>query len=223
MKKTVQIGTTERGGSIELTIEIEDRNGKGTELSICGDVWLPSRRDIEAGGQMRESLYDYIHKYAPGWDRARLEKVIAIWDRWHLNGMRAGCEHQRANWPDVTEKRTLYTYTLTNAALTLQGSLKRRAQDALANAGSASLTDEEKRVFAAPYSVTTHTDTLPSDLYKLASKEDKAIGWLTEKEHPDGLLSKKCEVCGYKYGHSWMFETLPLEVITELGELTRTN
>lgn len=35
-------------------------------------------------------------RFAPGWNRARWHKFLHIWHRWHLNDMRAGCEHQRA-------------------------------------------------------------------------------------------------------------------------------
>lgn len=33
-------------------------------------------------------------------------------------------------------------------------------------------------------------------------EHQKALGWLRENEHPDGILCKPCPVCGYKYGTS---------------------
>ncbi|KKK83807.1 hypothetical protein LCGC14_2789720, partial [marine sediment metagenome] len=39
------------------------------------------------------------------------------------------------------------------------------------------------------------------------------LTWITRKEHPFGLLSYPCPVCGYKYGSAWLYEPLPQDVI----------
>ena len=41
-------------------------------------------------------------------------------------------------------------------------------------------------------------------------------GWTTEKKHPDGILSKPCNKCGYKYGSKWLKEDLPLNIIKKI-------
>jgi hypothetical protein len=37
------------------------------------------------------------HKLTPGWSEGMLKDFLAVWRDWHLNDMRAGCEHQRAS------------------------------------------------------------------------------------------------------------------------------
>ena len=41
--------------------------------------------------------------------------------------------------------------------------------------------------------------------------EVKALGWLREDEHPEGILSRACPVCGYKYGSSWVYFPIPAD------------
>lgn len=47
-------------------------------------------------GQHSEPLTDPAAIYAEGWTRADAARLAALWDAWHLNDMRAACEHQRA-------------------------------------------------------------------------------------------------------------------------------
>lgn len=53
--------------------------------------------------------------------------------------------------------------------------------------------------------------------------EEKITNWLTQEEHPEGVLSKPCPVCGYKYGSAWLFEEVPAEVIDWLQSLPSTQ
>jgi hypothetical protein len=41
----------------------------------------------------------------------------------------------------------------------------------------------------------------------------RSAGWVTQVEHPEGMLSKPCEVCGYKYGTKWLLEEVPEDVL----------
>ena len=45
------------------------------------------------------------------------------------------------------------------------------------------------------------------------------LGWVRPDEHPDGLMTKECPVCGYKYGTAWLKEDLPAEIIAEIEAL----
>ena len=65
-----------------------------TELSIVGAIWNASGSDWLSGGQCT----DTIRGLFPAGPVARL---VAIWERWHLGGMRSGCVHQTAEkWSD---------------------------------------------------------------------------------------------------------------------------
>lgn len=87
---------------IRLFVEIEYRfeMNQKWELSITG-VEGPKRNGDCVGscGQITVSskrlAYDHFF-YAAGWDGTMLLKLADIWDRWHLNGMRAGSPRQQA-------------------------------------------------------------------------------------------------------------------------------
>ena len=34
--------------------------------------------------------------FTEGWDLQKMQKLLEIWDKWHLNDMRSACEHQRS-------------------------------------------------------------------------------------------------------------------------------
>lgn len=123
--------------------------------SINGNAWGSSGY---AGSHMIEH-YDLAAdlEYCEGWDAESFKKLLEVCDLWHLNGTRAGCEHQMANWDLAAE-------------------------------------------------------------LEVAGKKKRA-NWVTATEHPDGCLSKPCEVCGYRYGSAWLFEELPREVIAYVEAL----
>lgn len=73
-----------------VTVDVELKDGT---LSICGNVWNHLKSDTYLGGQ----CLDDLQKLLP--HDKKLARIVAIWDRWHLNHMRAGCQHQReAGW-----------------------------------------------------------------------------------------------------------------------------
>ena len=47
--------------------------------------------------------------------------------------------------------------------------------------------------------------------------EVKKSGWTYPNEHPEGILTKTCPVCGYKYGSEWRKEEVPAEVLAWLA------
>jgi hypothetical protein len=67
----------------------------GMRLSLIGVEGPMSNGDCEgACGQI--DMYEWhFTLYAPGWDAESVKKLRDIWQRWHLNDMRAGCQHQR--------------------------------------------------------------------------------------------------------------------------------
>jgi len=96
MQKVVRLGTAKtyagRAYSVFATVKMTD--GK---LSICG-VEGPTRDGncIGGCGQIVMHLKPEDLNPAPGWDRAKIGQFLQVWDRWHLNDMKAECEHQRA-------------------------------------------------------------------------------------------------------------------------------
>lgn len=175
-----KIGSLPGVGNVWISAKL-DRTAKGMELSFSGVEGPTKNGDCRGGcGQiiMEFVEYDprgYLHVSdivpAEGWDHAKISRLFDLWDRWHLNGMRAGCAHQKAEgW----EKRPI---------------------------------DQSKPTTAYG----KHFPGQVSDSWNM-------LTWVTPKEHPEGLLTKPCPVCGYRYGSEWLYENIPTDVLSEIDK-----
>ncbi len=145
----------------------------GSKLSIAGvEGPLSSGNCRGSCGQLSEPQEP---RPAPGWDRATISKLWKVWRAWHLNSMRPGCEHQRAEGWD---KQPIDPSKPTNA-----------------------------------YGKHFEGQRQPSW---------NMLTWVSEKEHPKGLLSKPCPTCGYKYGTQWLHEDVPQDVLEFLSQLPKS-
>lgn len=68
-----------------------DINYVNSALSISGQ----SRNICGQMAEYLKTLPAEEYKLNPGWTSKMLDKLIAIWERWHLNDLQAGCAHQR--------------------------------------------------------------------------------------------------------------------------------
>lgn len=169
-----------------------------------------------------------------GWDAELWLDFLEVWERWHLNDMRAACEHQRdLGWLEAArEERTLYHWRLSAAVSSFVRSEVKAAEGLLVAGETVTLEPETARLAALPARVTTSTDAEPSseyvpngpayagDHYNRPS-EVKTRGWLRPDEHPDGLLTAPCPECGYRYGSEWRREEVPADVLAFLQGLPR--
>jgi hypothetical protein len=159
MKKTLHF----TDGKKTANIEIQYSEGR---LSIVGAVFEGQRlrrdeKNLISAGQCLDECKELIP-----------EKLYGVWERWHLNDMRADCEHQRAEgWAE----RPIDPTKPTN-------------------------------------SYGRHFEGQRMDSWNL-------LGWVSETEHPEGLLSRPCPTCGYKYGTAWLREEVPADVIEYLETL----
>ena len=191
------------------------------ELSICGTIeWIGGGYN---GGQCIEALAALLP------NNPTAQRIAEVWQRWHLNHMRAACEHQRASGflDRVGQEVTFYNWRMTSETLTASNAAEKNALKRLKAGETVTLEPMELRLMNLGYSRKTYTETLPEDLapfYELAKgtssydqpREVKTLGWLNQSEHPDGLLGRPCEVCGYKYGSAWLKEELPPEIVAEV-------
>jgi hypothetical protein len=70
-------------------------NWDGTRLSITGVEGPLRNGDCRGGcGQIVMSR-PVVERTAKGWSQELIREFWDTWDRWHLNNMRAECEHQR--------------------------------------------------------------------------------------------------------------------------------
>lgn len=234
MEKVMRIGTLDvghpSGRQADLYIKAEVKDGK---LSISGVVG--PKRNGDAQGGCGQIDMEFAHRnpadndkrttspikpddiiFASCWTSDLWLDLLDVWDKWHLNDMQAGCEHQREKW-DISKELILVKYTLDMEIAKQQNAILEQGQ-------AVQLTDKEARILSLPYSVVKSDSVIPDkEYYKEKSRETKTAGWVYPKEHPEGLLTKPCEVCGYKYGTKWLKKELPQSVIDFISSLPDTD
>lgn len=91
MRKVISLGKVDynRSGrrNCEAEIEIELDNGR---LSICAGIWNPRHSDYYTCGQCVDTVAAFFPK------NKKVQEIVQVWDRWHLNDMRAGTPAQMA-------------------------------------------------------------------------------------------------------------------------------
>ena len=225
-KKTIRIGTVDVGWRtpVDLFCRIECTAGdKGACLSICGvEGPQPNGDAYGSCGQIIGLPWPLVD-YAPGWDAATVERFRATWDRWNLNDMRAGCEHQRAaQWGAV--RIEVVTYGLTHDAMRLRDAALKEATRAGLRNEAAELTPTARALaemsdwYADRYAPPS-ADSPLSGCYEIKKRETKSASRVKPSEHPQGVLCKPCPTCGYKYGAAWLHEAVPTDVLEFLRGL----
>lgn len=98
LSRVLRIGSHPQTGSTFCKIEFD-----GERLSITGVEGPKADGNCKGScGQIVDSIE--IETFAPGWTAADLNNFKNVWQRWHLNDMRAGCEHQRElGWKSYDE------------------------------------------------------------------------------------------------------------------------
>ena len=213
--KIMRIGTVDTGAGRFVSLYVKAKYSEDGQLSITG-VEGPTPSGNCHGGAGQIDMHPWnITTYAPGWNAASVKKLRAVWGEWHLNDMKAGCEHQRANWGDFGRKVEVVTYKLTREASAIQRNIKQRIEESVKKSGTVELLEDEREVYALPYTTkqAPDADGPGSGRYEVDKREQKAIRWIKQDEHPDGILCKPCEVCGYKYGSAWLRVEVPADVI----------
>lgn len=223
MKRTFDFGLIDyegRGKALNrVTVEMEYKNLKNKKrFSVCVNVWNGSRTDIIAGGHCLDSIAAYI-------DSPLYTEILRLWELYRLNDMHPECEHQRnLGWRKIASKKvTLYHWRMTNEALIEQKDIENYALSALRTCKIFTPTPKQAFIVGLSYFLTTYTDSVPTELAPWyepkkplytgdeGHTEIKTLGRLRESEHPQGILSKACPVCGYKYGNAWNYVPIPAE------------
>lgn len=224
MKRTFDFGCIDyegRGKAVNrVTVKMEyKQDGDKKRFSVSANVWNAHNTDIVAGGQCLDTIAPYIN------NNGIFNEILRLWKLYHLNDMRPECEHQHAaGWHNMAEKKViLYHWRMTREASKAQEEAKKAAISALKSGKCFTPTKEQTFFAGLSYSLTTYTDTPPAELGQWyepkktlfagdkGHTEIKTLGWLHENEHPDGILSKACPVCGYKYGSEWKYFPIPEE------------
>lgn len=88
--------------NVFIKIEFKDKN-----LSMTGvEAPLPSGNAGGSCGQIYKPLSEYDKpKLKTGWTIAKYNKLIKIWEEWHLNDLQPACKHQRELIPAIENKK----------------------------------------------------------------------------------------------------------------------
>lgn len=220
IKATVKDGKLSISGVIGPTANGNCRGG-------CGQIDMEFMHRNPAHNDKRYSdpIPPEEIRFAPGWDAEKWFDLLEIWHDWHLNDMRAGCEHQK-EW-DTRKEVALTYYTWSS---------KFHEWRRAAESGKLVIDQYEKFQAIAPrveavtigrnavkYPSQEVLELLDGEWIEAEKTEVKAAGWVTFTEHPEGLLNKPCSVCGYKYGSEWKREELPEWVIEKLASFPDTD
>lgn len=209
--------------------KIEYENGK---LSICGVIGPKSNGDCWGScGQCDDEIR--AGDPVEGWTEEMVQRFCDIWDKWHLNDMRPYCPHQKElGWDKLASaKVTLYHYSMTADVQKKRKAAEEASITALREGKTFIPTPEQTKYAALPYGLTTwkeiedenYKPKKPLFLGDVGFTETKTLGWLRPDEHPDGILTRPCPVCGYKYGTEWRHEEVPEEIINWLFALPDTT
>ena len=83
---------------------------KGATFSAIGNVWNPRETHCYSCGQNLDTIAIYFG------GNKKVQRIVEIWQRWHMNDMKAGCTHQRAErW----DERPIDPTKPTNAYISL--------------------------------------------------------------------------------------------------------
>ena len=149
------------------------------------------------------------------------KRFLSVWRKYHLNDLQPGCEHQREI--DTTKEVEIVEFKRGER----YWELNELINDATATHEQydewvkiSPLCDKYVIEIERPKTVTAEAQELiDSGVIAIEKREFKTINWLTEKEHPEGMLSRKCPKCGYKYGSSWLKMEVPQEELEFLYNL----
>lgn len=191
-------------------------------LHITGVVGPRSNGDCYSAGQCYDTMRQGVAN--PGWTADSLYKLLDIWQRWHMNDMLPYCEHQR-DW-DGGKECKLYEYKMNDNTRKRRDRLKESIHKMLLAGDAVQMSESQRRLLASSYFVKTYTDTAPDgyELYKEYTKHARELYPMDSDskwgdKHPDGILTKPCPVCGYKWGSSWRAERIPDGVLQWLEAL----
>ena len=121
-KKTVVIGSIKPGiyyrkerAQVEITIEIREKAINRRDVHLRDVAWgeglritgqVGTSHSLLESGQVKSTIIKHLRNAEFDTllvSREELEHLLNVWNRWHLNDMRAGCAHQNELLPWACE------------------------------------------------------------------------------------------------------------------------
>ena len=193
----------------------------------------PYRNDCHGScGQVQEGLLEIDDpNVKEGWTMDKIRTLVKYWQKYHLNDMCAGCEHQDA-W-DTKKNIDVYEYIRDERhdhikEIVLSGACtdfeEYTAMTRVLGLVELHLFKKHHTYKGAPeLAEGEFKELLDGGYIKVGSITKEGAGQVVFEEHPEGLLCKPCETCGYKYGTSWTRREIPQDVIDWFSALEDTE
>lgn len=242
MQKSIIVGEKSEGKSkpipaitLDIRLEIKQPNDSTFDIHLnkineSFNVLAISGTWVRSSGQIIDDIRDVNDNcLQPG----QFQKLLKYWDRWHLNDMRPGCVHQMGidvlkrvnvigigvNIYKIKDKgiQSLFKLLYCQDVNEIKSKLAELEPIHHYSKGNSKLIDlilkiKENQCNGIIYKPTNDFETEWLEIIRFDEGE-KAINWTRPFEHPEGMLGRKCDQCGYAYGTKWLLEQLPNEVI----------
>lgn len=219
MKKTLLIGTNDQGCRVWVFLKL-DRGA----LSLTG-VEDPSPNGNCHGsfGQINGNYRNgtaCITRFIKPWSGKTWDRLLSIWDEWHLNDMFAYCEHLTK--AEFLRPLMVPKYVAANKLAHLIAKARRDLPSAKILLHINKILDRNREGCRC-----RHPDLWDGPMRNLVAcgylrpgvPETRSAGHVYPTEHPEGLLMATCPVCGYRQGTDWLRRELPTDVVKFLENL----
>lgn len=223
MKKIFNFGKiayygNRRENLVTVEVELKEKENGEKVFTASGDIWNRTHTDILSGGQNLDTIAK-----TPVGHNPTFKEIYRLWKMYHLNDMHPECKHQAAlGWRDTAKITvTIYEYVLNTETSREQTAINSKILEAAKAGGSYIPNEHEQEIINLEYFYKTHAK-LPEHLkayYKPYKEETKMLGWLYPNEHPAGILTRKCPICGYEYGTAWNHFEIDAEDLTKIEQL----
>lgn len=198
----VELNNVVRWSSVYVTVQLAKDDHGRLVLSFTGVEGPKSDGDCLGACGQTEMHYtpDYLDEFfkpaeSAGWTREKFDRLLTLWREYHLNNMKAGCEHQEALGWSCCKSHSVpgddaRVERLDNGVYT-----EFRYYFTVVNCTTGVKEEVLYPVLAGkPYKFTSN---------RIRCSMDK--------------LSVPCPECGYKFGHEWKYKPILAAVLEELG------
>lgn len=215
--------------SMSVFFKIEWKNNR---LSISGvEGPLPSGNCRGACGQIDMQIdNEYLShcQFNEGWSPIIFKEFLSIWKEYHLNDMKAGCQHQRAMGWGTNELNLIHVSTnvwgMPKATREMYQWVERGGIPEHCYVYMLVRRCLSAALQGKIYEPQNDTEKSWFDTGIITIKtEKKTDGWVRPNEHPEGKLGKPCPKCGFEYGTKWQYMPVPLDILKRLAGLPPTK
>lgn len=201
------------------------------EFSFTGVVGpLKSGNAYGSCGQVLDEILEIgEHNAKEGWGALEASMLYRYWKLYHMNRHQHRCIHQE-DW-DTEKKITVYNYKRGPKwheahKMVLEGKCKSYQQ-------YLTLTECIKRVDECVFDDSykggptlgsrLFEELVGNDFIKIENITEEMAGRVLFRYHPEGLIGKPCNKCGFRYGTGYNTRPVPADVMAWIRALPETK